>query len=126
MMAPPFVDDVLGQLKRAVRPGGRTFHRDLLRVAQDSSEHGHLEEARLCQEVRHPVLVVEHMGDNQGIDFGAMVGRGNEAPGRELLESLPLLVHQEVHGRPDDCGHDEKSDVALGRFLHVALLTWPQ
>ena len=47
------------------------------------------------------------------------------AAGGKFLQPLPLLVHQQVHDGPDNSGHDDKGDVALGRFLHVVPATGP-
>jgi hypothetical protein len=76
--------------------------------------------------VRRTVVVVEEVADDEGIDFGAVVGCCDEATGGQVLNALPLLVHQQVHHRPDNAGDNHKGGLALGRFLHVppATLLW--
>ena len=120
------VHHFLGDLQRAVGARRRAFHRDLLGGAQHEPQHGHLEESGLGQEVRHPLLVVEHVPHNQGVDFGAVIGCCDEAAGGKLLQAEPFLPHQEVHDRPDNPGNNDKGDVALGRFLHVVPATRPR
>ena len=99
MMAPPSSTTSLATCSERFAPAVERSTGICFVLRRSGPEHGNLEEARLGQEVRQPLLVVQHVADHEGIDLGAVVRRGDEAAGGKVLESLPLLGHQEVHQR---------------------------